>query len=86
MSSLIFPFIKENINKNNRMHSLKLLLKSVAAETGACVPLRSKLTSASTAIPAFMECLPSRCLANGQMHHNIIFEHPVAVQCDGSKK
>jgi hypothetical protein len=39
------------------------LLIFVAAETGVCVPLPSKLTSASAAIPAFRPCLPSRCLA-----------------------
>jgi hypothetical protein len=36
------------------------LLIFVAAETGAIMPLRSKLTAA---IPAFSPCLPSRCLA-----------------------
>jgi hypothetical protein len=40
-----------------------ILLIFVAAETGVCVPLPSKLTSASAAIPAFRPCLPSRCLA-----------------------
>jgi hypothetical protein len=30
-------------------------------ETGVCVPLPSKLTSASAAIPALRSCLPSRC-------------------------
>jgi hypothetical protein len=30
-------------------------LMSIAAETGICVPLRSKLTSASVAIPAFID-------------------------------
>jgi hypothetical protein len=39
------------------------LLISVSAETGVCVPLPSKLTSASAAIPAYRPCLPSRCLA-----------------------
>jgi hypothetical protein len=39
------------------------LLIFVAAETGVCVPLPSKLTSASAAIPAFRPCLPSRSLA-----------------------
>jgi hypothetical protein len=39
------------------------LLIFVAAETGVCVPLPSKLTAASAAIPAFRPCLPSRCLA-----------------------
>jgi hypothetical protein len=39
------------------------LLIFVAAETGVCVPLPSKLTSTSAAIPAFKPCLPSRCLA-----------------------
>jgi hypothetical protein len=39
------------------------LLLFVATETGVWVPLPSKLTSASAAIPAFMPCLPSRCLA-----------------------
>jgi uncharacterized membrane protein len=45
------------------------LLIFVAAETGLCVPLPSKLTSASAAIPAFRLCLPSRCLA---MDYSII--------------
>jgi hypothetical protein len=40
-----------------------LLLIFVAAETGVCVPLSSKSTSASAAIPAFRPCLSSRCLA-----------------------
>jgi hypothetical protein len=40
-----------------------LLLISVAAETGVCVPLPSKLTSASAAIPAVKQWLLSRCLA-----------------------
>jgi hypothetical protein len=39
------------------------LLIFVAVETGVCVPLPSKLTSASGAVPAFRPCLPSRCLA-----------------------
>jgi hypothetical protein len=39
------------------------LLIFVAAETGVCVTLPSKLTSASAAIPTFRPCLPSRCLA-----------------------
>jgi hypothetical protein len=38
------------------------LLIFVVAETGVCVPLPSKLTSAYAAIPAFRPCLPSRCL------------------------
>jgi hypothetical protein len=36
---------------------------SVAAETAASESFPSKLTSASAAIPAFRQCLPSRCLA-----------------------
>jgi hypothetical protein len=39
------------------------LLILVAAETGVCVPLLSKLTSASAAIPTFTPYLSSRCLA-----------------------
>jgi hypothetical protein len=39
------------------------LLIFVAGETGVSVPLPSKLTSASAAIPAFRPCLSSRCLA-----------------------
>jgi hypothetical protein len=35
----------------------------VAGETGVCVPLPSKLASASAAIVAFRPCLLSRCLA-----------------------
>jgi hypothetical protein len=39
------------------------LLILVAVETGASDPLPIKLTSASAAIPAFRQCLSSRCLA-----------------------
>jgi hypothetical protein len=39
------------------------LLIFVAAETGVCVPLPSKLTSAFGAVLAFRPCLPIRCLA-----------------------
>jgi hypothetical protein len=39
------------------------LLIFVAAETGVCMLLPNKLTSASASIPAFTPCLPSRCLA-----------------------
>jgi hypothetical protein len=39
------------------------LLIFITAETGVCVPLPSKLTSASAAIPIFGPCLPSRCLS-----------------------
>jgi hypothetical protein len=35
----------------------------IAAETGVCVALRSTLSSASVAVPAFSPCLPSRYLA-----------------------
>jgi hypothetical protein len=38
------------------------LLIFVAAETSVCLPLPSKLTTASVAIPAFKPCLPSRLL------------------------
>jgi hypothetical protein len=38
------------------------LLIFAAAETGANEQLPSKMTSASGAIPAFRQCLPSRCL------------------------
>jgi hypothetical protein len=43
------------------------LLIFVAAKTGASDPLPSKVTSASAAIPAFRQCLPNRCLANGHI-------------------
>jgi hypothetical protein len=39
------------------------LLIFVAAGTGVCVPLPSKLTSASAVISPFRPCLSSRCLA-----------------------
>jgi hypothetical protein len=39
------------------------LLIFVAAETGAGELLPSKMTSASAAVPAFRQCLLSRCLA-----------------------
>jgi hypothetical protein len=39
------------------------LLIFVVAETDVCVPLPSKLTYASAAIPGFKPCFPSRCLA-----------------------
>jgi hypothetical protein len=39
------------------------LLTSFTLETGVCDQLPRKLAFASTAIQAFMECLPSRCLA-----------------------
>jgi hypothetical protein len=39
----------------------------VAAETGASEPLPNKMTSASASIPAFRQCLLSRCLANGHI-------------------
>jgi hypothetical protein len=41
----------------------KSLLLYFAADTYASEPLPSKLTSVSVTIPAFRECLPSRCLA-----------------------
>jgi hypothetical protein len=41
------------------------LLIFVAAEIGASETLLSKMTSASAAISAFRQCLPSRCLAIG---------------------
>jgi hypothetical protein len=44
---------------------------SAAAETSQ--PLPSKLTSVYVAIPAFRRCLPSHCLANGHIRHNIKF-------------
>jgi hypothetical protein len=43
-------------------HGMALLI-FIAAETGVCMPLLSKLTSASDTLPAFKPCLPSRCLA-----------------------
>jgi hypothetical protein len=39
------------------------LLIFVTAEKGVCVPLPSKFTSASAAIPAFKQSLPNRCPA-----------------------
>jgi hypothetical protein len=45
------------------------LLIFVAAETGA-----SKITSPSAAIPAFGQCLPSGCLANGHITSLYIYQ------------
>jgi hypothetical protein len=63
---------------SNSCHSIILfvvtgtpLLIFVAAETGVCVPLPSNLPSASDAVPAFSQCLPSRWLENRQMPHNM---------------
>jgi hypothetical protein len=50
----------------------------LAAETGVCVPLPSKLTSASAAIPAFRPCLQSRCLV---MDYSVIIRY-VKKECD----
>jgi hypothetical protein len=53
------------------------LLIFVAAETGVCVPLPSKLTSASATIPAFTPRLPSRCLA---MDYSVTVPfHPLSI-------
>jgi hypothetical protein len=47
------------------------LLIFIAVETGVCMPLPSKLTSASAAILAFRPCLPSRCLAGSYASHYV---------------
>lgn len=51
------------------------LLIFIATKTGASEPLPGKMTSISAAIPAYRQCLPSHCLANGHIssQHNIIF-------------
>jgi hypothetical protein len=49
------------------------LLIFVAVETGVCVTLPSKLTSASAAIPAFGHCLPS-----GGSVIEVLFRHSPA--------
>jgi hypothetical protein len=43
----------------------------VAVETGICVPLSSKLTTTSAAIPALRPCLPSRYLATDIQGYSI---------------
>jgi hypothetical protein len=51
------------------------LLIFVAAGTGASQLLPSKITSASAVIPAFRQCLPSRCLADGHIPSHYYYYH-----------
>jgi hypothetical protein len=53
----------------------------VAAETSANEPLSSKMTSATAGIPAFTQCLPSRCLPMDVCSGSIIpvFNHHVTI-------